>query len=1372
MIETPGQVMNAGILKQGRALVGISLLCTWFALAGLLQTANGNATLIPDGATWKYLDTGSNQGSAWRAPTFNDQTWKSGPAELGYGDGGEATVVSYGSNSSNKYITTYFRHSFSVADPAAFESLALRLRRDDGAIVYLNGTEVFRTNLPTGAIASTTRAVIAVDGADENVVASIVATHLLPGSNVVAVELHQASPTSSDISFQLSLEGIIKTPSVILIPSGSSWRYLDDGTDQGSQWREPAYDDQAWSVGLAELGYGDGAERTITNSTTKAATYFRREFDVADPALYSALTLRLMRDDGAIVYLNGVEIHRSNMPAGPVTSTTWASSAVAEADESTFLQVPINSPLAIGRNVLAVEVHQSDALSSDVSFDLELLGLTDRPEINITRGPYLQNATSSSMVIRWRTDLPTTSKVWIGTSPAGLAPKQENPSSATEHEVQVTGLLPNTQYYYAIGSSTGQLASGSEYTFFTPPVPGTKQPIRAWVLGDSGTANANAVAVRNGYSAFNGSRYTDLWLMLGDNAYQNGTDAEFQAAVFNMYPAFLRQSPLWSTLGNHEYYTAQGTPYFDIHTFPTAGEAGGAPSGTEKYYSFDYGNAHFVCLDSMSSDRSTAGPMAAWLRADLESTTQDWIIAFWHHPPYTAGSHNSDNPNGSDRELLEMRENFLPLLEAGGVDLVLGGHSHSYERSYLIDGHYGLSQTFSDTMKKAAGDGREVNGAGSYIKPDGLPANQGAVYIVAGSSGKATTWWGGSTAVQSPAPHPAMVVSLLKLGSTVLDIDDDRLDVKFLNTAGTVDDQFTIRKNAPNGPPTVAITSPAAGSSVNAPVTISASATPGPAEEAGSVVQVDFYDGDALIGTASAPSPANAQFEITWNAAVGGVRSFTATAWDDKGASTTSAPVSVTVNAAPSVSITTPVSNARYEVPASIAIAATAADSGGSVAQVSFYASGQLIGSDTAAPYEVSWENVPIGTYLLTAVASDEMGATATSAGVSITVSAPNMAPEVSLTSPSAGASFVEPANVTLVANATDVDGVVTRVEFYAGSLLLSTDTSAPFSHVWTSAMAGTHALSAVAIDDAGKSATSAVVSITVNPNQPPTVGFVSPVEGAVFVAPTAVPLFVDARDVDGPVVRVEFYAKNGDAASVLLGLGSKSSEGDSWSYSWDPAPIGRHILTAVAVDGGGAKNTSLPVQITVEPPPNQAPTVSISSPANGASYVAPATIQLTATAGDIDGTVAKVEFYSGAALIGSDNVSPFTMSWAGIVPGTYALTAVATDNGGKTATSAAVNITVVPEPVPQAPVNLAAKVVKSRIDLSWGDRSTNETGFYIERSLNGTSWTRHAAVGANVVVYRDTTITANTLYYYRVQAFNVSGASGYTLSVSARSQR
>src|SRR6185295_112429 len=207
-------------------------------------------------------------------------------------------------------------------------------------------------------------------------------------------------------------------------------------------------------------------------------------------------------------------------------------------------------------------------------------------------------------------------------------------------------------------------------------------------------------------------RYTDVWLMLGDDAYDTGTDAEFQAAVFDMFPTYLRQTPLWSAIGNHE--TAQATnpplsiPYFQMFSFPTNGEAGGVPSGTEKYYSFDYGRIHFIALDSMTSSRQPGSPMLTWLLNDLESTSQDWIIAFWHHPPYTKGSHNSD----TETELIEMRQNVLPILEAGGVDLVLTGHSHCYERSFFINGHYGSSTTFNNTMKIDGGSGRE-DGTGS-----------------------------------------------------------------------------------------------------------------------------------------------------------------------------------------------------------------------------------------------------------------------------------------------------------------------------------------------------------------------------------------------------------------------------------------------------------------------------------------------------------------------------------------------------------------------------------------------------------------------------------------------------------------------------------
>ena len=405
----------------------------------------------------------------------------------------------------------------------------------------------------------------------------------------------------------------------------------------------------------------------------------------------------------------------------------------------------------------------------------------------VTRGPYLQRATPDSLVVRWRTDLESDSWVSYGDAPGQLDGSAYDPALVTDHEVELTGLLPGTRYFYAVGTSSAVLAGADAETYFiTPPPAGQPKPTRIWVIGDSGTANQDARAVRDAYLAFTGERPTDLWLMLGDNAYLSGTDAEYQAAVFDVYPGLLRRSVLWPTLGNHDGISAdsdtQTGPYYDIFTLPTGGQAGGLPSGTEAYYSFDYGNLHFIVLDSHETDRSPGGAMLSWAAADLAATQADWVIAFWHHPPYTKGSHDSD----VEIQLIEMRENALPVFEGGGVDLVLTGHSHSYERSFLLDSHYGDSTSLTAAMILDGGDGN-VLGDGPYRKPSDAPTpHEGTVYTVAGSSGKI----GGG-----PLDHPAMVTSLNRLGSLVLDVDGRFLEGTFLDSDGQVADRFTIVKS-------------------------------------------------------------------------------------------------------------------------------------------------------------------------------------------------------------------------------------------------------------------------------------------------------------------------------------------------------------------------------------------------------------------------------------------------------------------------------------------------------------------------------------------------------------------------------------------------
>ncbi len=344
-----------------------------------LTVAAADPVLIGLGSTWKYLDDGSDQGVGWQATDFNDTTWSEGAAQLGYGDGDETTVVNFGPQSASKYITTYFRHSFDVAQPEDISALRLGLIRDDGAVVYLNGQEVFRSNLPSGAISSTTLATTAVIGGAESQLqqVNLGSELLVAGVNTLAVEIHQATPDSSDLSFDLELIAIPQDP--ILISLGSTWSYLDDGSNQGTAWRTLEFDDSSWNSAAAELGYGDGDETTLVNFGPQAnnkyvTTYFRHTFDVADPNSIGALNLGLLRDDGAVVYLNGQEVFRSNLPGGPISFTTLASTAVFGVAENQ-LQRAVLSPslLVAGSNVVAVEVHQATADSSDISFDLELI---------------------------------------------------------------------------------------------------------------------------------------------------------------------------------------------------------------------------------------------------------------------------------------------------------------------------------------------------------------------------------------------------------------------------------------------------------------------------------------------------------------------------------------------------------------------------------------------------------------------------------------------------------------------------------------------------------------------------------------------------------------------------------------------------------------------------------------------------------------------------------------------------------------------------------------------------------------------------------------------------------------------------------------
>jgi hypothetical protein len=523
------------------------------------------------GAVWKYLDNGTDQGTAWKEATFNDSAWSSGAAPFGFGNTYVQTTLSFGPDSANKYITHYFRRTFEVTNPSAIQALDFNILRDDGVVVYINGVEVLRQNMPTGTINFQTLAPVNVEGTAEGVYnfSGVVPPPLLNvGTNVIAVELHNRALNSSDAGFDLEMislaapgipptvaltspangasfntantialaadaadsdgtvtkveffagatklgedmespytfdwsgmnsgayaltaratdstgntvtsaaiditvvnpnnlppivaltapadGSIITTNSATLtatasdtggsitkvefftgatklgedttspysfnwtnvsggayiltavatdndgatttsapvnvsfavpvvstaIAKGAAWKYLDNGSNQGTAWKESAFNDSAWASGAGPLGGGD--THIVTNVNLGPAspdrfitTYLRRTFNITGASAVQSLLLNIMRDDGVVVYINGTEVARQNMPAGAVNHLTNAASIISGADETTYFPSNITTlpTLNEGANVIAVELHQRDGASSDLGFDLEMI---------------------------------------------------------------------------------------------------------------------------------------------------------------------------------------------------------------------------------------------------------------------------------------------------------------------------------------------------------------------------------------------------------------------------------------------------------------------------------------------------------------------------------------------------------------------------------------------------------------------------------------------------------------------------------------------------------------------------------------------------------------------------------------------------------------------------------------------------------------------------------------------------------------------------------------------------------------------------------------------------------------------------------------
>jgi hypothetical protein len=416
-------------------------------------------------SSWRYLATTTPAPAGWQAPEFVDAAWSAGNGKLGWGRADIATTVG-----PNRPLTTYYRRSFEVADASSVRTLDLSLSNLQGAVVYVNGIEAGRLNMPAGPITPTTPAAGYLTTAQENALRGFVVpgSLLRDGTNVVSVEVHSVTanagrqmfdlqatlyaaggdaqapsapvltavggagridlawtPSSDDVAvggYRVARDG--QTVAVVganatsfadvvdtaishsyvvsafdtggneaasgsvtvnpvadpnLLAYGATWRWFFAEGGPAAGWQGDGFDDTAWASGPGELGYGDSDERTIisTSPTPRPLTaYFRTTVDVADPAAFTSVLADLVRDDGAVLYVNGVEVGRDNLPAGPIAFGTPATRIISNrTEERTPVRFTIPaSAFRPGTNTIAVEVHNSDRWSGDLSLDLKLTG--------------------------------------------------------------------------------------------------------------------------------------------------------------------------------------------------------------------------------------------------------------------------------------------------------------------------------------------------------------------------------------------------------------------------------------------------------------------------------------------------------------------------------------------------------------------------------------------------------------------------------------------------------------------------------------------------------------------------------------------------------------------------------------------------------------------------------------------------------------------------------------------------------------------------------------------------------------------------------------------------------------------------------------
>jgi RHS repeat-associated protein len=450
--------------------------------------------------------------------------------------------------------------------------------------------------------------------------------------------------------------------------------------------------------------------------------------------------------------------------------------------------------------------------------------------------------------------------------------------------------------------------------------------------------------------------------------------------------------------------------------------------------------------------------------------------------------------------------------------------------------------------------------------------------------------------------------------------------------------------------------------SAGVPLTLLASAS----DTDGTVTNVVFTTNSVVFGQAS-----SAPYTLTWTTpAVGTTNTLRAIAYDNFGFSSTSAPITVTIDQAPSIFLTSPTNNAAFGVGQPIAISATTSDSVG-IARVELRNGTALIGLLTSPvsnqTYAMTWNSAPAGTNSVVAKAINNLGISAT-ASVTITVTngltTTNGLPLVSITQPLNATNLSPGASLTIAATATAASGTITGIIVSANNSQWGHATTVPYSFTTNNLGSGTYNLVAQATDSSGNTGSSFPVAVIVN--SPPQVTLLAPSSNSVVEVGTPVTLLAAARDIDGRVAKVDFYADN---ASISTATSSP------YSATWTPGtPCTTSTVFAVATDNVGAVATSSTARVIIIAPS----VVAMNSPTNNQVFQIGQPVLLAATASNNCGlSISRVDFYQGSDHFltmtepTTNNPHLFQFSWPLLNAGSYTFSAEATDqDGGKTTSS------------------------------------------------------------------------------------------------------